>query len=608
MIRVYIDETTEQPVVSFGGSTFHDVLQKVKQLGYTYIPENKHWTAHPRKVLNTLVDLRDVDDIEIDTLTMDELEEQARHVRGVRYFRNKVDSSLLKLPPIKGKSPNEDYQLHDLKKVIQTNRKGIFWEMGLGKTFLMVNVMNHFFAQDRVEKFLIIAPSEGIVNWTREIQKFSDLFPAERIIIGDRDEREPFCEDYDVVVMTYRTFLMISDDYYKRSTNGKGRAKKYRKPVIPFSHWGKDGKRMIILDEAQAIRNASRTTHVLNLHKEFFEYRYLLTGTPADKVEHYYRLMRFLDEDIIPESFNQWIQTIASVGDNFSKYNVNYYYPEKVEKFVEEISPFVIRRKTEEHVDLPENYIEKIFVRLEGRHRDVYRSLIGEAIYETQEKSDLTPKAMINQFPYLILALDNPEILKDSKAEINSSELRVLLNRWKFRDHCKLPVTESLVSRYIGEDHKVIVWSGHPTTIDQLAQHFSKYKPFQIHGQMDFGGQTRDKFRDSMVEEFKRSQDRHLLIASYKVLNSAVNLTEASRNVYFDRSYSLTEWLQSQKRTHRIGQQKRVITNPIILEDTLDLRLDYRLESKEDIDKKLLERNSLSLEEWKAIFKGDVTI
>jgi SNF2 family DNA or RNA helicase len=164
------------------------------------------------------------------------------------------------------------------------------------------------------------------------------------------------------------------------------------------------------------------------------------------------------------------------------------------------------------------------------------------------------------------------------------------------------------MSKYLDEGRKVILWSGHPTTINQLADHFKKHKPYSIHGQMDFGGQTRDKFRDEMVEDFKQSKTRNVLIASYKVLNSAVNLVEASRNIYFDRSYSLTEWLQSQKRTHRIGQNERVITNPLIFENSLDVRLDHKLESKEDIDKKLLERRHLSTEEWKAIFAGDITI
>lgn len=609
MIRIYIDEETDEPLVDFSGDAFTEALRVCKENGFTYIPERKQWTAHPKKILNTLTDFRDIEDVDIDRFTMDELEEASKRVRGVRFFRNKLDDAAMLYPPIEGKHPNEDFQLRDIKKLIQTNRKGLFWTMGLGKTFALVTTMNQFFREGRVEKFLIVAPSEGVVNWTREIQKFSDLFPPERVTIADRNNRKPFTDDVDVVVMTYRTFLMISDDYYKEK-NPKGSAKKYRKPVIPFDQWGSDGKRMIILDESHNIKNRiARQSHVLHLHKDYFEYRYLLTGTPADKIENYYSQMKFLDDDIIPENFYEWIQGIASVGDNFSQYNINYYYPEKVEEFVNDIAPYIIRRKTEDHLDLPENYIEKIWVRLSDLHKDIYRSLVSHAISETQDKKgSIHTKDIINQFPYLVLALDNPDILKGTKADQGSEPLHKLLAKWKFKYHGKLPVTESLVSKYLDEGRKVILWSGHPKTIDQLSEHFKKRKPYSIHGQMDFGGQTRDRFRDEMVEDFKKSQDRNLLIASYKVLNSAVNLVEASRNIYFDRSYSLTEWLQSQKRTHRIGQEQRVITNPLIFEDSLDVRLDYKLESKEDIDKKLLERKYLSKEEWKALFGGDLTI
>lgn len=610
MIHVFFDDEIEEPIVDFSGDCFSSVLSVLKGYGFTYIPQRKQWTAHPKKILSTLHDLRDIEDVDVDEFTLDLLREQASKVRGIRRYRSRFDPTVMKVPPIEGKPPNEDYQLRDLKRLIQTNRKGVFWKMGLGKTWLLVNAINQYFVKGQVEKVLIVAPTEGVVNWTREIQKFSDLFPAERVTIADRDNREPFLDHHDIVVMTYRTFLMISDDYYKKSKNGKKGAKKYRKPVIPFEEWGSPSKRMIVLDEAHATRNRSaRQTHVLNLHKEFFEYRYLLTGTPADKIEHYYSLMRFLDEDIIPESFTEWIQGIANVGDRFSRYSINSYYPEKVEKFIEDISPYIIRRNTEDHVDLPENYVEKIFVRLEGLQKDIYHTLITDAVVETQDRhGSLTLKHMFNQFPYLILALDNPGILLDSRAERSSDDLKRLLAKWKFEKHNKLPITESLYSKYAEEGRKVIIWSGHPQTIDELAEHFSKKNPFKIHGQMDFRGMTRDKFRDEMVEDFKRSSTRNLLIASYKVLNSAVNLTEVTRNIYFDRPYSLTEWLQSQKRTHRIGQKERVITNPLIFEQSIDLRLDHRLETKEDIDKKLLQRNQISMEEWKALFTGDVTI
>lgn len=603
MIRIYIDDDIDLPVVDFSGPNFSNILKAVKKLKLEYIPDAKLWTTHPAKMLDVIHELNDVEDVEIDDLTREELQNRATRVSDVRKRRTRFDRSLMKLPPIKGKPPNEDYQLTDIKTTVCTNRRAIFWQMGLGKTMLMVNVLNQHFAAGRVEKCLIVAPTEGVVNWTREIQKFSDLFPPERVTIADVKKRKPFTDDVDIVVMTYRTFLMISDDYYKETTGKK--SKKYRKACIPFSSWGTDGKRMVILDESHCIKTpTSRTSKVLHIHKPFFEYRYILTGTPADKVADYYSQMTFLSDDLIPMSYYDWLSGIANLGDRFSEYNINYYYPERVESFVKRIEPYMVRRNTEDHLDLPENYIDRVYANLEGLQLDIYRSLIVDTMDELQSRGEIDTRDMLNMFPFLTLALDNPDILRDSKHTKEAT--RKLLKRWKFEKHGKLEVTNSLVEKYLDEGRKVILWSGHPKTIDQMSEYYAKRKPFWIHGQLDFRGTTRDKFRDELVEGFKASPDRNLLIASYKVLNSAVNLTEATRNIYFDRSYSMTEWLQSQKRTHRIGQNERVITHPIIFSNTLDERLDARLDAKVDIDTYLLERKFLSEEEWKAIFEGKV--
>lgn len=611
MIRVYIDDDLDKPVVTFNGPNFQNIVGLLKKvLKFEYIPEKKVWTAHAHRVLNSLTDLRDIEDVEIDDYTMDALEDMAKGAPSIKKWRMPLDRSIMKFDPIKGKAPNEDFQLQDIKKLINTNRKGLFNQMGLGKTYEVITTLDQFYHRDMIDKVLIVAPSEGVGNWKREIKKFSSQIDPARIDIANVKNREPFHEDNDVVIMTYRTFLMISDDYYKKNTKGKGKAKKYRKPQIPFESWGAEGRRVLILDESHNAKNPkARQTHAISLHKNYFEYRYLLTGTPADKVEHYYSQIRLLDEELIPESYNEWISSLANVGDRFSDYNINYYYPDKVEKFVQRITPYIIRRRSEDHLELPENYIEKIYVEIEDLQREIYEALIYDTLQDVaDERGFVDTKTVMNRFPFLTLALDNPDILKGSKVDYIGDHLNSLLKKWKFSKHGKLPATDSLLSKYFDEGRKVIVWSGHPATIDSLVEHYKKHDPLHIHGAMSFGGKTRDQYRDDMVEEFKHSEDRKLLIASYKVLNSAVTITQATRNIYFDRSYSLTEWLQSQKRTHRIGQDERVITNPIIFDETLDTRLDARLESKEDIDKLLLKRNELTMEQWQAIFGGDITI
>ena len=94
------------------------------------------------------------------------------------------------------------------------------------------------------------------------------------------------------------------------------------------------------------------------------------------------------------------------------------------------------------------------------------------------------------------------------------------------------------------------------------------------------------------------------MIASYLVMGLAINLTEITRNIYFDRNYSLTNWLQSIKRSHRYGQKEKVIVDILICENTLDEHLDRLLTKKENINKFLLDRIHLSIEDIKSLLMG----
>jgi len=201
--------------------------------------------------------------------------------------------------------------------------------------------------------------------------------------------------------------------------------------------------------------------------------------------------------------------------------------------------------------------------------------------------------------------IDNPELIKKDELILNVS-LKKKLNSWKFTDHSKIDICNSLVSKYIEEeDKKLIIWTGHPLTSESLAKHYSKYKPVIIHGQLDLPlGFTRSSYRDKLIEEFKQHPKKKLMIASYRVMGLAINLTEISRNIYFDRNYSLTDWLQSIKRTHRYGQEEKVIVDVLLCENTLDEHLDRLLTKKENINKFLLDRVHLSIEDIKSLLMG----
>jgi len=195
-------------------------------------------------------------------------------------------------------------------------------------------------------------------------------------------------------------------------------------------------------------------------------------------------------------------------------------------------------------------------------------------------------------------------LLKGKIDPVYSRTLADLVKKFKFeKHHGKIDILDSLVNNYLNEEkEKLVIFDFHPRTIDLLSERYSKYNPITIHGNTE---KTQEE-RDAKIERFKQDKDSNLLVGSFRVMSTAINLTECSRVIYFSRDFSYTNWSQSIKRFHRIGQSKRVIINPIIFEESLDEYIEKALIQKTDLDEKLFQKETLSKDEWKNIFKGDV--
>ena len=77
----------------------------------------------------------------------------------------------------------------------------------------------------------------------------------------------------------------------------------------------------------------------------------------------------------------------------------------------------------------------------------------------------------------------------------------------------------------------------------------------------------------------------------------AVNeLYENGHTIYIDRSFNSVHWLQSMDRIRRIGQKKSPIIEVLVHENTIDNRVEDRLNQKIELMKKILNDPSISVE------------
>ena len=142
--------------------------------------------------------------------------------------------------------------------------------------------------------------------------------------------------------------------------------------------------------------------------------------------------------------------------------------------------------------------------------------------------------------------------------------------------------------------------------IENLAEHYKKYKPFVIHGGIALPtGMSKDSYIDSIIEDFKKDPDRNILIASYLMIATSKNITEARVMIYYDRPWNWAVEDQSKERNHRPGSSfDSILIYYLIGEKTLEERQDKVLTQRKNLDEEVLNYDSLDKDTWRKIFEG----
>ena len=448
-------------------------------------------------------------------------------------------------------------------------------------------------------KVLLISSNIGASNMVHELKKFMYIDPNEIICMTKAGkDRELFKDDKSIAITNYNTFKFICDYYYEKENGKKPTTKKYRKPVLPLKKWFGDKSGILLLDESHNIGNPqSQQTLRIMQHAPFFEYRYLFSGTPADKPEKLYTQLKVLDEALVDGlAYTEWLDQYAELGTRFSAYAIREWKYGKIEELNKRVEQtYGIFRKSEDVLDLPENYIKKLYLEMEPEHRQIYQAFVINTLNGIQERTGgLLTRDIVNAFPYMQMALDNPNMLL-KHWPLLTLDLQEMIEAFNFKIHAKADALHNILLEHVGEkDEKGIVWIYHPDTAGHIERMYAKYKPLTIIGETDD--------REQILETFRTSKEHKILIASIPILNTSVTLVEAKFQVYFERVYNYNQYSQSLKRISRIGQDKRTITYILIFSESIDVGLDLNLTNKDILNTKILSKEFLTQDEWKEIF------
>jgi SNF2 family DNA or RNA helicase len=419
----------------------------------------------------------------------------------------------------------------------------IFHEQGLGKTKIAIDALLGWLGTKEIDAALVFAKKGLVANWLREFDQHTYLKPS---VLGESGK-----ENYYVLTAPVRVIVA----HYEV-------AKKEEKR---FSVWLKTRRVAVVLDEAVKIKNPEADLTQAFFHlAPLFARRIIMTGTPAaNRPYDVWSLAYFLDQG-------------AALGGDFKTFKRETDIPRGVTVTDTVLSAYrkrlgniqtalagISMRETKDggRVVLPDKEFVRIECHWETVQFELYRRVredLRATILRDGQLLEEDQDVILERLLRLLQITSNPALLDESYSK----------EPGKFGD------LYDLLTDIARADEKAIVFTQFNDSAAWLAQ---KLKPF---GTLLLNGKMPMPRRTESVRWFMENAADRVLVATTGAAKEGLTLTAANHVIFYDRGYSLDEYLQSQDRIDRVSQTRRCFVYNLIMQDSVDEWIEALVEQK----------------------------
>ncbi len=428
-------------------------------------------------------------------------------------------------------------------------------DMGLGKTVQTLALLL-WLKRDALAlaPSLLVAPASLLANWRDEARRFA---PSLRVlIVHPSGNADPLflkrCEAGPDAALA-KTDLVVT-------TYG----------MAARTAWLEDAAwRLVILDEAQAIKNAG--TRQARAVKQFkAEARLALTGTPVEnRAGDLWSLFDFINPGLLggAKSFETFIRARQELPDAYAP----------VRRLTR---PYILRRlKTDRTViaDLPDKTVVPAYCGLTPAQAALYAQQVR------QLKKDLEDGVAGDPMKRRALILT---ALMRFKQICNHPAQALADGDYAESRSGKFARLRELCDELAERQDKALVFTQYRELTEPLAAFLAGV--FRRPGLVLHGGTPVARRRD-LVEAFQRDDGPPFFVLSLKAGGTGLNLTQASHVIHFDRWWNPAVENQATDRAFRIGQRKNVLVHTFICRGTVEDKIDALLEEKRALADELLQ-------------------
>jgi SNF2 family DNA or RNA helicase len=435
------------------------------------------------------------------------------------------------------------YQVEAFEAVRSLPFAAIFHEQGLGKTKIAIDLSLEWLRNDEIDSVLIVTKRSLVENWQDEIKAHAfvtacalDQSRAASFFALNSPARL-YVAHYEVVKADERRFALFL----------------------------KTRRVAAILDESQKIKNPeSALTKAFHRLAPSFVKRVIMTGTPvANRPFDVWAQIYFLDFGAsLGTDFEEFRSKLDLANDLWEDERKRRRFENALGDVFGRIGAFTVREtKDSSGIELPDKTLENLLVESEERQFQLYeeiRTQLRAEVFRDGQLVEDDAEDVLKRLLRLVQVASNPHLVDRSYEQAPG----------------KYPKLIDLLSRAIGAGSKVIVWTSFVENVQWLGRKLHRFGCVSVYGALSV------EDRNRAIRSFKTDAECKVLIATPGSAKEGLTLTVANHAIFYDRSFSLDDYLQAQDRIHRISQTQPCYIWNLLCKGTVDEWIDSLLAAK----------------------------
>lgn len=464
------------------------------------------------------------------------------------------------------------HQVKSFKWWDSVGRRGILaLDMGLGKTFMACYMLYKNSFIQKYKRILVAAPSQIIPKWEQELKSLGVDYINLSIKGNDNLKTDGVINLISYEAIRFKSTKKMSPAELIKFPN-KPLLKKISRDLVL-----RDGYDLIIADESHSLNQYdSVNTRVISRLVKDTTHLMFMTGTPfSNGLQDSFSQLSIIKPGLVGKNitnFRSLFLEDVSPSKKYSSWQVRDNMKELLTRKVYSLTYF---KKLVDGVILPDLNVINCPYELSKEQHKMNKHIRKNKVLPiiTEE----TPKGIPIDNPSLAVNLTRRVCSGFLKYEYQFSSLKVPVDV-TFDMNPKNELLLSLLQKLEGK--QALIWINYIDSGNNLVKDLKKlgYKVELINGSVD------KEERARIIDAFYAGSIQ-LIVAHPKTIGVGLDFQNAKYQIYYELSYSLTEYAQAIKRSHRIGQDQPVFIYRLVANKSIEEKVVQALDKKVDTDK-----------------------